>query len=216
MGSVVTLPTPYSVPKPSTIESALFQEAAGSSFLNWLGFNPCRGGGQTISSTGTILTTTNAVASAPGIAASSISTTNSTSQPLTRPPLTDSISTPSSLPTPIPIPKPSQKNVKLAVGVAVPLGSITISALVVFLWRVHHQRRHVAITSQVPQNEEDSLAFLQRKAELEAEERRRYELHAGDIRHEMETRENRSELHGGARRQELRGEEHSRELPAST
>ncbi len=51
---------------------------------------------------------------------------------------------------------------------------------------------------------------------VEAVERRRYELHAEDIRHQLETRENSCELHGGVRRQELRGEEHSRELEATT
>lgn len=213
------MPTPYSVPKPSTIENALFQKAAGSSFLDFLGFNPCSPGGQTLSPIPTVSAIpdiTNVTVSPPKITASLTSATNSTSQPLTTPSLTDSVSKPSPVSTPDPIPKPSQKFLKLAVGIAVPLGGIAIAALVIFLYRADHQRRHAAITSQEPQNDEDSVAFLQRKAELEAVERRRHELHAVDIRYEMETREGRSELHGGVRRQELRGEEHSRELPACT
>ena len=60
------------------------------------------------------------------------------------------------------------------------------------------------------------MAFLQQKAELEAEQRRRHEMHEEDVRLELETRETRPELHGGRRWQELRSQEHSRELEAST
>ena len=100
--------------------------------------------------------------------------------------------------------------------VAIPICSVALVVFGVVLWRGRQKRRHTESTNRNVQSEDDSLAFLQRKAELEAEERRRYELLAEDVRHELETREIRPELHGGVRRQELRGEEHSRELEAST
>jgi len=85
-----------------------------------------------------------------------------------------------------------------------------LSALGISLLRIYRKQRHTNTVDQDAQ--EDSLAFLQRKAELEAKERSRYELPALDIRHELETREIRPELHGGLTWQELRGAEHSREL----
>ena len=60
------------------------------------------------------------------------------------------------------------------------------------------------------------MAFLQRKAELDAEEIRRHELDAEDVRHELETTENMPGLHGGAVRQEVSGKEFSQELEMPT
>ena len=94
---------------------------------------------------------------------------------------------------------------------------ICASAFVVFaivLWRTRQKRRRKNSANQ--DSQDDSPAFLQRKAELEAAERGRYEVHGEDVRYELETQETRSELHGGVRRQELRGEEHSLELEAYT
>ncbi len=216
-GNAITLQTPFSLTKPSATDSALFQVVAETSFINFLGFSSCSGSGQKIVPTALVSATPykiTATASALGNTASSMNITSSTSKSLITPHSTGIISTPSS--SSIPTSKPNQQTIKILAGVAVPLGSIAISALGISLWRIYRQRRHAKTVNQNLPNQTDSPAFLQRKAELEAEERQRSELHGEDVRHELVTRESRSELHGGARWQELRGEEHSRELEAST
>ncbi len=216
-GSPIILPSPFSVAKSSATNSTLFQVAAESSFVHFLGFTTCSGGTENVPPTAhspALMDTTVPTQ----ITATLTSISNSTPQQLTTPPLTNSVSTSLTLSTPIhiPVPRPSQKDAKLAVGVAVPLGSVAISALAVLLWRSRRQRRHANSANPNSSDEDDSPAFLQRKAELAAEERRRYELQTKDTRHELKTRKSRSELNDEVRRQKLRGEEHSPELEATT
>ena len=70
------------------------------------------------------------------------------------------------------------------------------------------------------QSQEDTQPYLQRKAELEAEEKRQHELDARELSHEIGSGGERYEMAAERRegkvrtRQELRGEEHSSELEA--
>ena len=82
-------------------------------------------------------------------------------------------------------------------------------------------------------SEEETQPYLQQKAELEAEEKRRLELKAVEVRYEMDGRDDVNEMPGNyarneidtvvrpqmsslKERQELRGEECSQELDASS
>jgi len=86
-----------------------------------------------------------------------------------------------------------QKDAKLTIDIAVSIDSIALFALEISLLRIYRKQRHTNTVDQDAQ--ENSLAFLQRKVELEAKERSRYELLTLDIRHELETRKIRLELH---------------------
>ena len=185
--------TPFSFSKPSTTDLAQFQGSAESSFINFLGFTSCSVGIQP-----TALVT--------------IRNVTTTSQPLTSLLLTNTTAPPSSSSSPDR--GKNQKNVRVAVGVTVPIGSVAALVLGIFFWRNYQRRCHSESGSQSPRNPDDSMAFPQQKEELEAEQRR-HEMHE-DVRLELETRETRPELHGGRRWQELRSQEHSRELEAST
>ena len=77
-----------------------------------------------------------------------------------------------------------------------------------FLWRQDRRQRLPKKAKDVPS--EDSTAYLQRKAELEAEQRR-YELEVIESRREVEAGE-RHELQVEEPRQELKGEDHSQEM----
>ena len=67
-------------------------------------------------------------------------------------------------------------------------------------------------------SQEDTQPYLQRKAELEAEENRKNELEAREVSHEIGSGRERYEMSAEERggklrtRQELKGEEHSSEL----
>ena len=239
--SPITLATPFSLTKPSITDSVSFQAAAETSFVNYLRFSTCSGRGQsvqasrlvpvsgvlpmTITTSGIlglngVLPTSTIPILVPVVNASTSSTVdaslitpaNATSQPPTSPLLTNTISTPSS--STAPTPKSNPTSGKAAAGAAEAIGSIALLVIGVFLWRRY--RKYFKKPLLRGSLQDGPLPFLQRKAELEAEERRRHELHDGDTRPELETREVRPELHGGVRWQELRGEEHSQELEART
>lgn len=225
-----TLSTSLSIAKPSTADSAQFQAAAETTIIFFLGLSSYVVGPLRVKPTAlasAIPDTISATLSALGTAPSSTSTTNLTLQPLTTPPVT------SAVPTPNPNSNANHNDRNLAFGIAVPLGSIVSFVFGVFLWRNYRSfsrpyqvgpkaflKRKVqlekssraAAMSQDPQDQDGAMAFLQRKAELEAERIRRHELDAENVRHELETKESMPELHGGATRQELKGEEFSQEL----
>ena len=205
-GRPISISTPFSLSKPSTTDSAQFQAAAESSFVRFLGFNGCIGAIQPSE----LVAIRNATQTNSDTAAS-LRNADSSSQLLTTTLSTNTIASPSS--SSGPIHGMGQRNARIVVGVTIPIGSIAALVLGISLWRNYRKRRHIQPTNQIPQNQ-DSIAFLQQKAELEAQERRRCELHEEDIRHELEMNERRPELHGGRRWQELRSEEHSRELEA--
>ena len=117
--------------------------------------------------------------------------------------------------SPRPTTRADRVETRLVIGITVLIGVMALIVLGILVLLSYRERLRRAKTgSKNSLSQDDSIAFLQRKAELEAEERRRYELHGEDLRPELETRELRSEIYGGNGRQELRSKEHSRELEA--
>ena len=118
---------------------------------------------------------------------------------------------------------------KAAVGVVVPVVAIISFALgMIFYLRRHRKRSQSGKGKNVS---EETQPYLQQKAELEAEEKRRVELEAVEVRYEMDGGDDRKEMPAPGsdvrteidtitrppmpslrERQELRGEEFSREL----
>ena len=101
----------------------------------------------------------------------------------------------------------------------------------IFYLRRRRKRNHSG--KDTNGSEEETQPYLQQKAELEAEEKRRLELEAVEVRYEMDGRDHRNEmpeqgngvgneidtierpaLSSLRERHELRGEEHSKELEA--
>ena len=114
------------------------------------------------------------------------------------------------------------QKVKIANGVAIPvvlLGLVLLGFLVYKRRKNQKTLREEDPTSQdIGSPQEDSQPYLQQKAELEAEGKRKHELEAQERRYEIGNEGERYELpveEGDLMvrsRQELRGEEHSREL----
>ncbi|KAL8896444.1 MAG: hypothetical protein Q9207_007701 [Kuettlingeria erythrocarpa] len=119
---------------------------------------------------------------------------------------------------------------KIAVGVASPIIIILISALT-FLGIIHYRKnkRRAQSISAKPESSTEDQPYLQQKGELDAEERRRFELDAEQKKYELEgdndihelpttsnscarTRLDRHEVRGEEQCKELRAEEHSKEL----
>lgn len=112
---------------------------------------------------------------------------------------------------------------KIVIGVAVPLPLVTLAILGVFVWRNIQRRRLVAaaavsVVEKDSAKTEDGQPFLQRKAELEAVERRKHELEARQALSEVTGEDAVFEMPTGKETrmittlQELRGAEHSSEL----
>ena len=103
---------------------------------------------------------------------------------------------------------------------AVPLAVIVLAALALFGGLKYRNRRKEKAMKEEQESSEDNQPYLQRKGELDAEEKIKYELQAEERRYELgdesETREmSTTKDHDSITalsRQELRGEEHSREL----
>ncbi len=176
------------------IDSALFQEMTESLFVNLLEFTSCSDDRENVVSTSlatAISDTTNLTVFVSRIVISSTTVINSISESLTSSSSMNITLKPVSfLNSTL---KFHQKDAKLTIDIAVSIDSIALFALEISLLRIYRKQRHTNTVDQDAQ--ENSLAFLQRKVELEAKERSRYELLTLDIRHELETRKIRLELH---------------------
>ncbi len=188
------LTSSYSLTKSLNIDSALFQEMTESLFVNLLEFTSCSDDRENVVSTSlatAISDTTNLTVSVSRIVISSTTVINSISESLTSSSSMNITLKPVSfLNSTL---KFHQKDAKLTIDIAVSIDSIALFALEISLLRIYRKQRHTNTVDQDAQ--ENSLAFLQRKVELEAKERSRYELLTLDIRHELETRKIRLELH---------------------
>ncbi|CAD6569695.1 MAG: hypothetical protein ASARMPREDX12_006344 [Alectoria sarmentosa] len=96
-----------------------------------------------------------------------------------------------------------------------------MSVLAFLWWRKYRKKQVAAISTGKDDNTADnSQLYMQQKAELEDEDRRKHELDAqekifemdGDMIHEMPVASRGQRL---GQTQELRGEEFSKELPSS-
>ncbi len=188
------LTSSYSLTKSLNIDSALFQEMTESLFVNLLEFTSCSDDRENVVSTSlatAISDTTNLTVSVSRIVISLTTVINSISESLTSSSSMNITLKPVSfLNSTL---KFHQKDAKLTIDIAVSIDSIALFALEISLLRIYRKQRHTNTVDQDAQ--ENSLAFLQRKVELEAKERSRYELLTLDIRHELETRKIRLELH---------------------
>lgn len=109
---------------------------------------------------------------------------------------------------------------KIAIGTVVPVLLITVLALAIRRILQHRKRKLVDLSNGTGILSDESHPYLQQKGELEAEEKRKYELPAEERRYELEEDNQIREMSttdspyemSTQRTQELRGEEHSREL----
>ena len=214
----------FSVSQPATVNSTEFLSTAIDSFTNHLGFSACAGTGtgKDVNVAPATVTAT-PTASIPSILSP---VTLALNQNLTQSNPTGTNSPNQSSTQPIPThPSGSHKKyLKVAYAVAIP---VALLGLVLLLFLLYKRRK---AQKTLKEEEEDSSSqdkgppheetqpYLQKKAELEAEEKRKHELEAREMRYEMGTEGERYELPAGERdsmkrtRQELRGEEHSTEL----
>lgn len=208
--------TPQSYALPSGSDQASFTVSAEQAFINSVGAPTCASGKQaTIESVHNVITATPIVLGAFSVTSqiASASATNSTlvtSTTLPRQSLAVLPSTASTAPT-SPSLTPTvvglNTGVKVGIGIAVPLGTIALFMLGIYLWRKDRRQRQAALQDGT------SDSFIRQKAELDAEQRR-HEMEARERRHELGEGAGRHELEAKNRRQELKAEDHSRELEA--
>lgn len=110
----------------------------------------------------------------------------------------------------------------IIISVIVPTTALVIPLLCFILLRKYRKRRSQVSSTTSPGTTSDVQLYVDQKAELEDEERRRHELDASGIAYEMEGEDRIFEMPGDGdteirtaqsdRTQELRGAEHSKEL----
>ena len=212
----------FAVSQPAIANSTEFQSKAIESFIDHLGFSTCSAGGvyvDPLALTTVLLATVIATPIASNTSPSAGPNQNST-QPIStgisgsNSSSTQSFSTQS--------PGSHGKEIEIAIGVAIPVAFLVLVSLGFFAyrrWRIHKKLKEVnAMSPKQGSLHEDRQPYLQQKAELEAEEKRKHELEARERRYEMDNEGERYELPVGEQgvvirtRQELRGEEHSKEL----
>ncbi len=134
-----------------------------------------------------------------------------------------STASPLSSPRSSPAPTGLNKIAKIGSGVALPVIGIAALFLATILWQRRRKKRRITSSGGVSL-QQDNQPYLQQKAELEAEEKRKHELEATERRCEMDgkdaTHEVAEEPHDREIpslriRHELSGAEHSHELEAS-
>ncbi len=226
LGDIISVSPVYSVSQPAKVNSTKFQSTARQSFYNYLGFSTCSGGG-----VGVAVVTD--LASLPGatLLATPIASNPSPSTPVISGPdqnSTQAISTgiggqnSSSASVSTHSSGSYHKRVEVANAVAIPVAFLGLALLGFLLYRRRKNQKASKEDDPISQNlessPEDLQPYLQQKAELEAEEKRKHELEARERRYEIGNEGERYELPVEevglmiSSRQELRGEEHSKEL----
>lgn len=93
--------------------------------------------------------------------------------------------------------------------------ALVLLSLAAFLWLRHRNKKTLKDTDKASEDtnkKQDQQPYLQQKAELEAEEKRKYELEAAERRYELDGND-RHELSADVRRrQELQGPEHVHQI----
>ena len=217
-----TFETPFTVTHETAVASSDFSSSAIATFLRYIGFTRCEypdtNGDRTVDAYHSVeaINITTSRGYPTGTISSDSTRTNSSIINSTRAFPPNSASGSDHTNTPI-APGISQR-VKIAIGCSVSVAGL-ISFLVLALWiyryRKAKQQRQPSLKSASP---EDDQPYLQRKGELEAEEKHRYELSNEQRQNELdgdnEIHEMPADRDGIPRRQELRGEEHCKELGA--
>lgn len=194
----------YSVSQPATVNFTKFDLTANHLFSQYLGFSTCYSSGGEI--TPVVAAITTPTISSPSPLATVSSSSNKSS--------TQSVSTLSS--------GSHDNKVKIGNAVALPVAFLGLLSLGYVVYK--HRKNQKTLTEeeatlqQQGSPHEDIQPYLEQKSELEAEEKRKHELEAGERRYEMGIEGERHELPVEEEnlmirtRQELRGEENSKEL----
>lgn len=130
----------------------------------------------------------------------------------------------SAVETPGPSPRAADYTRTIIVSVVVPITTLVIILLCFVVIRIRRKKRSQAASTESLEKISDVQLYVDQKAELEDEERRRHELDAGGRTFEMEGVDGIFEMPGNGdmgtrsvrsdRVQELKGAEHSKELEA--
>ena len=215
-GSPVTVDTPYTHNQRTQVGDSAFRSSAVSGFIASLGFASCSGGAR-VEQLASI--------SIPDLTETGFSEKPTTSSPTNLPPYSTTPNfsaepTSSSTSSQIEAEKTGlETQAKIGIGVGIPVSVIIV---LVFAGRKCLQYRSRKLKERAGENgahSEEHQPYFQQKGELEAEEKRKYELQAEERRYELEeneisempTEEENSKC-SNLRRQELRGEEHCQEL----
>ncbi|KAL8917751.1 MAG: hypothetical protein Q9172_005700 [Xanthocarpia lactea] len=188
--------TPYfAVTRPASTALWAWEQEVAASFASYVGFPSCE----------PLLHMVNvSVSGLPTVTISTLlAAANATNQAL--------------IPTASPSSSGLSGRTKAALGVSIPLATLVIIALAVLGIVKHRKRKSLNPSSEPSAPSEDVQPYLQQKGELEAEERREYELHAENKQYELEGDNEIQEMSTSANdlalnRSELRGEEHCKEL----
>ena len=113
-------------------------------------------------------------------------------------------------------------SVQIIISVVVPTAGLTVLLLCFIVIRKYRKKRNKAAFGNRPAMTSNVQLYVDQKAELEDEERRKQELDGEGVRYEMEGEERLFEMPGdvstrmglasNSRTHELRGAEHSNEL----
>ena len=203
-GSRIPVSPPYSVPIPASVPASNFIYNAGNSFVDYLGISCDNGASQNVI---TLVDNNGSIATSlpPSVTASR------TEASISR----NSTETTSSIPN-----RNLDEQAKIGIGITVPVVVTSLVLLALLFWRRSRRikERNAVTGHRTPP--EDMQPYLQQKAELEAEEKRKHELALNERRYELNGETTIHEISDGNGdgfptshvRQELGGEEHSREL----
>ena len=221
-GSSLSLFPAYTITKPATADPTAFRSSATLLLSSRLDFKGCVGGGQEV-----VTTDLTQILNSPTVSVDTF-------------PSTTLVSSASNLTSLGPTTGSAAENVssgfttkdKAATGVVIPVVAI-ISLVLGILSYLRRRRKRSESGKDTHGSEEETQPYLQRKAELEAEETRRLELEAVEVRYELDDRDHRNEMPAQGsevgneidtverpalsslrERHELKGEEHSKELEA--
>ena len=236
-GSPISVSPEVSITKPADANSTAFESSVTSLFHDYLGFSTCSGNDnpvQIVPVTPLIPVGNDTLQVAN---ATSTSLLTITGDPF---PSTTLVSSASNITSSSPTTSSATENIssgfttrdKAATGIVIPVVAI-VSLVLGILFYLRRRRKRSESGKETHRSEEETQPYLQQKAELEAEEKRRLELEAVEVRYEMDGRDHRNEmpargsevgneidtierpaLSSPRERQELKGEEHSKELEA--
>lgn len=202
-GSPIDISPLHSILKPASIPTSVFLPTAVASFVDYLGFSTCSGGGEEVPAS---LVT-------PVVLLSSATSTES---------LIPSTGNPTEASTSTSRYHHLDEQAIIGIGIAIPVIVIALLLLALLLWRRSRKIKKANVTEVQHPISEDKQPYLQQKAELEAEEKRKHELEAEERRYELDGESRIHEISESSHglppfsvRQELRGEDHSRELDTS-
>ena len=186
LGSLVPVSPAFSVLQPAKVNSTEFQSVVKDSFTTYIGFSECSGGGEDVALTtvtnlplATVLATPTPsnsslltpIISGPGQNSTQSISTGTNGQNTSS---TNSVSTHSS--------GSYDQKVKIANEVAIPVVLLGLALLGFLVYRRRKNQKTLKEEDPTSQDlgspQEDSQPYLQQKAELEAEGKRKHELEA--------------------------------------